>query len=475
MSNEAAERLWQATVAGDLTGVIDALVAGADIDAPSEQGRGVLERACRDGRLDIVRELAWHGARPTPAAWRAAGAAGNPLLVLLLEMADQGRPPSLGAWLQVLVNATSPAQTPPERARRRAHLKGVMRAVLLAAPREAEVATRSAWGRALDEGIERLLDDSLSDDEVPELVGLLSDAVRVPLPFVRDSAGLALYRLANTGRDVAPALEALAGAVPAAPNWKGDEATMEAASALTAFAAQGAMQRARVLETIPRSRPDVGSCGVAKLLRWVQGGEILVPSFRLGWTSPLVFTDAPHSTYGPSWQEVAGHNDFHLHWSAPGHPTKGDWFQSVREFLQSRQPPQGSGMNPPHAVLRKLGEIVGGIAGPNVLGRKARLVERLKARDGKASPRCEQCAELGEAFSGAKLPPAADRLISLAGQGVSLRTCANCEALFLLEASWDNSPDAPDVDYALSRILPQKAIAFLGTEDDASPMVVIER
>lgn len=69
--------LIEAVRAGRLSGVINALDQGADIETPDMHGcRGLpLRAACFEGKLAVVRELLSHGANPNAAASDGPGAA----------------------------------------------------------------------------------------------------------------------------------------------------------------------------------------------------------------------------------------------------------------------------------------------------------------------------------------------------------------------------------------------------------------
>lgn len=71
-----ASKLIAAIRAGRLSGVINALDDGADIEEPDMHGsRGLpLRAACFEGNLAIVRELLTHGANPNAAASDGPGA-----------------------------------------------------------------------------------------------------------------------------------------------------------------------------------------------------------------------------------------------------------------------------------------------------------------------------------------------------------------------------------------------------------------
>jgi len=71
-----ASKLIAAIRAGRLSGVINALEEGADIEEPDMHGsRGLpLRAACFEGNLAIVRQLLTHGANPNAAASDGPGA-----------------------------------------------------------------------------------------------------------------------------------------------------------------------------------------------------------------------------------------------------------------------------------------------------------------------------------------------------------------------------------------------------------------
>src|SRR6185295_570165 len=146
-----------------------------------------VEEACRDGRGDVVQDLLAGGAAPTPSAWLAAGARGDPLLVLLLERADQGEPFSVDEWLQALARAAAPGAPAA-----RPGLTRAMQAVLNAVHRTGAAKRLQAAGRSLDASIARVLDEPVDDADVPGLVAVFSEAVDARLPFARDSAAEAL-------------------------------------------------------------------------------------------------------------------------------------------------------------------------------------------------------------------------------------------------------------------------------------------